>query len=161
LVKTVLQDSAPAHLTASGIAAEFDHRQPVSRQRQFGQTLECGLHADQRYPVQSDEASREIQRASEGSPPRARSPNPPRPSLRGGWTFASISDLPNCTFALLTHAPFAESASASHGSIAALCSPSRRSAHASGCNTVAGAGRDIERGGDKIEDAARDVQRKM
>ena len=31
----------------------------------------------------------------------------------------------------------------------------------SGCNTVAGAGRDIERGGDKIEDAARDVQRKM
>ena len=31
----------------------------------------------------------------------------------------------------------------------------------SGCNTVAGAGKDIERGGDKIEDGARDVQRKM
>jgi predicted small secreted protein len=31
----------------------------------------------------------------------------------------------------------------------------------SGCNTVAGAGKDIERGGDKIQDGARDVQRKM
>jgi len=31
----------------------------------------------------------------------------------------------------------------------------------SGCNTVAGAGQDIERGGQKIEDGARDVQRKM
>jgi predicted small secreted protein len=31
----------------------------------------------------------------------------------------------------------------------------------SACNTIAGAGRDIERGGDKIEGAARDVQRKI
>ena len=31
----------------------------------------------------------------------------------------------------------------------------------SGCNTVAGAGRDIERGGQKVEDTAKDVQRKM
>ncbi len=30
----------------------------------------------------------------------------------------------------------------------------------SGCNTVAGAGQDIERGGQKVEDAARNVQRK-
>jgi len=30
-----------------------------------------------------------------------------------------------------------------------------------GCNTVAGAGKDIERGGEKIQDGARDVQRKM
>jgi entericidin B len=30
-----------------------------------------------------------------------------------------------------------------------------------GCNTVAGAGKDIERGGEKIEGGARDVQRKM
>jgi entericidin B len=30
-----------------------------------------------------------------------------------------------------------------------------------GCNTVAGAGQDIERGGQKVEGAARDVQRKM
>ena len=27
-----------------------------------------------------------------------------------------------------------------------------------GCNTMAGAGRDIERGGEKIQDKARDVQ---
>ena len=31
----------------------------------------------------------------------------------------------------------------------------------SGCNTVAGAGKDIERGGDAIHDSARDVQKKM
>jgi predicted small secreted protein len=31
----------------------------------------------------------------------------------------------------------------------------------SGCNTVAGAGRDIERGGEAVHDSARDVQRKM
>jgi entericidin B len=31
----------------------------------------------------------------------------------------------------------------------------------SGCNTVAGAGKDIERGGEKVQDTARDVQRKM
>jgi len=31
----------------------------------------------------------------------------------------------------------------------------------SGCNTVAGAGKDIERGGEKVQDGARDVQRKM
>jgi entericidin B len=31
----------------------------------------------------------------------------------------------------------------------------------SGCNTVAGAGEDIERGGQKVEGAARDVQRKL
>ena len=31
----------------------------------------------------------------------------------------------------------------------------------SGCNTVAGAGQDIERGGQKVENGARDVQRKM
>jgi entericidin B len=31
----------------------------------------------------------------------------------------------------------------------------------SGCNTVAGAGKDIEAGGDAVHDAARDVQRKM
>ena len=30
-----------------------------------------------------------------------------------------------------------------------------------GCNTIAGAGKDIERGGEKTQDAARDVQRKM
>jgi len=30
-----------------------------------------------------------------------------------------------------------------------------------GCNTIAGAGRDIERGGEIIRDTARDVQRKM
>jgi entericidin B len=31
----------------------------------------------------------------------------------------------------------------------------------SGCNTVAGAGKDIERGGEAIHDSARDVQRKI
>jgi entericidin B len=31
----------------------------------------------------------------------------------------------------------------------------------SGCNTVAGAGQDIESGGQKVEGAARDVQRKL
>ena len=30
-----------------------------------------------------------------------------------------------------------------------------------GCNTIAGAGRDIERGGQVIRDTAKDVQRKM
>lgn len=30
-----------------------------------------------------------------------------------------------------------------------------------GCNTIAGAGRDIERGGEVIRDTARDVQKKM
>ena len=30
-----------------------------------------------------------------------------------------------------------------------------------GCNTVAGAGKDIERGGQVIRDTAKDVQRKM
>ncbi|MEQ6342438.1 MAG: entericidin A/B family lipoprotein [Gammaproteobacteria bacterium] len=29
------------------------------------------------------------------------------------------------------------------------------------CNTVAGAGKDIERGGEKVHDAAKDVQKKM
>jgi predicted small secreted protein len=32
---------------------------------------------------------------------------------------------------------------------------------ATGCNTVAGAGKDIERGGEKVQDTAKDVQRKM
>jgi predicted small secreted protein len=31
----------------------------------------------------------------------------------------------------------------------------------SGCNTVAGAGKDIERGGEVIHDSARDVQKKI
>lgn len=31
----------------------------------------------------------------------------------------------------------------------------------SGCNTVAGAGKDIERSGEAIQDGARDVQRKI
>lgn len=31
----------------------------------------------------------------------------------------------------------------------------------SGCNTVAGAGKDLERGGEKVQDTARDVQQKM
>jgi predicted small secreted protein len=31
----------------------------------------------------------------------------------------------------------------------------------SACNTIAGAGKDIERGGQAIRDAAKDVQRKM
>lgn len=30
-----------------------------------------------------------------------------------------------------------------------------------GCNTVAGAGKDIERGGEKVQDTAKDVQQKM
>lgn len=30
-----------------------------------------------------------------------------------------------------------------------------------GCNTVAGAGQDIERGGEAIHDTAKDVQKKM
>lgn len=30
-----------------------------------------------------------------------------------------------------------------------------------GCNTIAGAGKDIERGGQAIRDAAKDVQRKL
>ncbi len=30
-----------------------------------------------------------------------------------------------------------------------------------GCNTIAGAGRDIERGGQVIRDTARDVQKKL
>ncbi len=30
-----------------------------------------------------------------------------------------------------------------------------------GCNTVQGVGRDVERGGEKVQDAAKDVQRKM
>ena len=31
----------------------------------------------------------------------------------------------------------------------------------SACNTVAGAGKDIERGGEKVQDVAKDVQKKM
>ena len=31
----------------------------------------------------------------------------------------------------------------------------------SGCNTVAGAGKDIERGGQKVQGEAREVQQKM
>ncbi|HEY9097410.1 MAG TPA: entericidin A/B family lipoprotein [Thiobacillus sp.] len=30
-----------------------------------------------------------------------------------------------------------------------------------GCNTVAGAGKDLERGGEKVQDAAQDVQKQM
>jgi predicted small secreted protein len=30
-----------------------------------------------------------------------------------------------------------------------------------GCNTVAGAGKDLERGGEKVQDTARDTQQKM
>jgi entericidin B len=30
-----------------------------------------------------------------------------------------------------------------------------------GCNTVAGAGKDIERGGEAVQDAAKSVQKKM
>ena len=41
--------------------------------------------------------------------------------------------------------------------LAALCAL----ATLAGCNTIAGAGRDIERGGEIIRDTARDVQRKM
>jgi entericidin B len=38
---------------------------------------------------------------------------------------------------------------------AALASP------LAGCNTIAGAGKDIERGGQVIRDTAKDVQRKL
>lgn len=31
----------------------------------------------------------------------------------------------------------------------------------SGCNTVEGAGKDIERGGEKLQDSAQDVKRSM
>jgi len=31
----------------------------------------------------------------------------------------------------------------------------------SGCNTIEGAGRDIERGGEEVQDTARDVKRSM
>jgi entericidin B len=31
----------------------------------------------------------------------------------------------------------------------------------SGCNTVAGAGKDIQGGGEAVQDAAKDVQKKM
>ena len=31
----------------------------------------------------------------------------------------------------------------------------------SACNTMSGAGKDIERGGEKIQDVSKDVQRKM
>jgi predicted small secreted protein len=31
----------------------------------------------------------------------------------------------------------------------------------SGCNTIAGAGTDIQRGGEVVHDSARDVQKKM
>lgn len=31
----------------------------------------------------------------------------------------------------------------------------------SGCNTIQGAGRDIERGGEKLQDTAKDVKRNM
>ncbi len=31
----------------------------------------------------------------------------------------------------------------------------------SGCNTIGGAGKDIERGGEKIQDGAKEVQKKM
>jgi len=30
-----------------------------------------------------------------------------------------------------------------------------------GCNTIAGAGKDIERGGEAVQDAAKSVQKKM
>jgi entericidin B len=30
-----------------------------------------------------------------------------------------------------------------------------------GCNTMSGVGQDIERGGEKIQDTSKDVQRKM
>lgn len=30
-----------------------------------------------------------------------------------------------------------------------------------GCNTIAGAGKDVERGGEKVQDVAKDTQRKM
>lgn len=35
------------------------------------------------------------------------------------------------------------------------------SAIVAGCNTIEGAGRDLERGGEKVQDTARDVKRGM
>lgn len=35
------------------------------------------------------------------------------------------------------------------------------SAMLAGCNTIEGAGRDVERGGEKLQDTARDVKRNM
>ena len=35
------------------------------------------------------------------------------------------------------------------------------SAVLAGCNTIEGAGRDVERGGEKLQDTARDVKRNM
>jgi predicted small secreted protein len=35
------------------------------------------------------------------------------------------------------------------------------SAVLAGCNTIEGAGRDLERGGEKVQDTARDVKRSM
>ena len=34
-------------------------------------------------------------------------------------------------------------------------------ASVTGCNTIAGAGKDIERGGEKLQDTAKDTQKKM
>lgn len=34
-------------------------------------------------------------------------------------------------------------------------------ASVTGCNTIAGAGKDIERGGEKVQDTAKDTQKKM
>ncbi|MPZ44437.1 MAG: entericidin A/B family lipoprotein [Betaproteobacteria bacterium] len=34
-------------------------------------------------------------------------------------------------------------------------------AMASGCNTIEGAGRDLERGGEKVQDTAKDVKQSM
>ena len=45
------------------------------------------------------------------------------------------------------------------GIAAAICVAS--TVGLSGCNTVAGAGKDIERGGEKVQDTAKDVQKKM
>ena len=35
------------------------------------------------------------------------------------------------------------------------------SAMAAGCNTIEGAGRDLERGGEKVQDTARDAKRSL
>ena len=35
------------------------------------------------------------------------------------------------------------------------------SAMLAGCNTIEGAGKDLERGGEKVQDTARDVKRSM